>query len=197
MACRSGPGGYDDIIGAPTNRKLQPGDMIVIDMGSTIDGYWCDFNRNFYVGTELPQEMVNLQASLYRAVEAGIAMSRPGKTTADVFNAMLEQLPDSGSCSSVGRFGHAVGLAITEWPSLLHGDANQTVTLEEGMIFALEPSAGLGDGRLLVHEENVVVRKDGGELLSVRGPLELPLIHPGHSTQDSSDSDMRIYDRRF
>lgn len=185
MACRSGAGGYDDIIGASTNRKLQPGDMIVIDMGSTIDGYWCDFNRNYYVGTELPQEIVDLHASLYHAVEAGIAEAQPGKTTADVFNAMLKQLPDTiGSASSVGRFGHGVGLAITEFPSLLPLEANQTVILEEGMILALEPSAGFSEGRMLVHEENVVVRKGGGELLSVRGPLELPLIDPGTLPRD-------------
>jgi len=175
MSCRSGPGGYDDIVGAATDRELQEGDVLIIDTGSMREEYFCDFNRNWFVGSEVPAELRGVQDALYSAVEAGIKTARPGKNTADLFHAMAAQLP--GPESGVGRFGHSVGLAITEWPSILSAAAGQNVTLQEGMVFAVEPSLSFGNSsQFLVHEEVIVVRPDGGELLSHRGPRGMPLI---------------------
>lgn len=175
MSCRSGAGGYDDIVGAATDRRLREGDMLIIDMGSLTEEYFCDFNRNWFVGADIPAELLSVQDALYSAVEAGIKVARPGKSTADLFHAMSAVLP--GPESSVGRFGHTVGLALTEWPSILPTVAGQNVTLEAGMVFALEPSAPFGSGRqFLVHEEVVVVREGGGELLSLRAPREISLL---------------------
>lgn len=150
--------------------------MLVIDTGSMIGDYFCDFNRNFFVGEgPMPAELVDTQAVLYQAVEAGIKAAVPGSNTADLFHAMANQLP--GPASSVGRFGHGVGLAITEWPSILPASSGVNVTLREGMVFSVEPSASFGsEGRCLVHEEVIVVRKDGGQLLSERAPREIPRI---------------------
>mmetsp|Transcript_32860 Transcript_32860/g.60346 ORF Transcript_32860/g.60346 Transcript_32860/m.60346 type:complete len:451 (+) Transcript_32860:59-1411(+) len=181
VACRSGMGGYEDIVGSASNRVLEDGDVLIIDTGSVLDGYFCDFNRNWHIGeltaSPMTEELTKIQAALYRAVDAGIREARPGRTTADIFHAMAAELPATGS--SVGRMGHGVGLAITEWPSILPGEAGQNVTLEAGMVLAIEPSAGFGSGnQFLVHEEDVVVSEGGGVILSVRGPRVLPTL-PG------------------
>ena len=52
--------------------------------------------------------------------------------------------------------------------------------LQEGMVLTLEPSMSLGDGRMMVHEENIVIRSDGPELLSTRAPQALPILGGGH-----------------
>lgn len=181
VACRSGAGGYEDIVGSASNRVLEDGDVLIIDTGAVLDGYFCDFNRNWYIGEPMAslatEELTNIQAALYRAVDAGIREARPGRNTADVFHAMAAELPATGS--SVGRMGHGVGLAITEWPSILPAEAGQNVTLEAGMVLAIEPSAGFGDGnQFLVHEEDVVVSEGGGIILSMRGPRMMPTL-PG------------------
>lgn len=179
MACRSGPGGYADIVGAATDRVLTEGDVIIIDAGSQLDGYMCDFDRNWYVGREVPLELMSVQEALYDALEAGIKAAQPGANTADVWQAMADKLPGAGG-DSVGRAGHSVGIALTEWPSIMPASAGQNVTLEDGMVFSLEPSLGFGDhGQFLAHEEAIVVRKGGGVLLSQRGPRSMPLITRG------------------
>ena len=102
----------------------------------------------------------------------------PGATTSDLWRAMAEVLdgggPASGSLgNSVGRLGHGLGMQVTEWPS---NTADDGTMLVEGMVMTLEPSLTWAPGRMMVHEENLVVRADGPELLSRRAPAELPIL---------------------
>jgi Xaa-Pro aminopeptidase len=64
-------------------------------------------------------------------------------------------------------------VSLTEWPSFTPTDETE---LRAGMVLTLEPAAQVERGRILVHEENVVLRADGAELLSARTPPELPVI---------------------
>ena len=73
----------------------------------------------------------------------------------------------------MGRLGHGLGMQVTEWPS--HTVDDGTV-IEEGMVLTLEPGLTWAAGRMMVHEENLVVRAGGPELLSRRAPPELPII---------------------
>ena len=79
-----------------------------------------------------------------------------------------------------GRFGHSVGLQLTEWPSILPAE---TVELRAGMVLCIEPSAPLltGHGASLVHEEMILVTEDGCEVLSERAPREIPIVGLGDS----------------
>ncbi|MCB1359379.1 MAG: M24 family metallopeptidase, partial [Maritimibacter sp.] len=72
-----------------------------------------------------------------------------------------------------GRLGHGLGLSLTEWPSL---SALDRTPLREGMVLTLEPGVEIAPGRIMVHEENIVLRAGGPELLSSRTPPELPEI---------------------
>ena len=166
-------GGYEDIISPPSRRPLQAGDVLMLDTGATWDGYFCDFDRNFAIGhsNALSRRAYD---TLWRATEAGLEAARPGRTCRDLFHAMgsvIAEVDDRGG--DVGRLGHGLGMQLTEWPSLAAFD---DTVIEENMVLALEPSLYYGDGLTMVHEENVVVRVGGAELLTTRAAPELPVI---------------------
>lgn len=75
--------------------------------------------------------------------------------------------------NNVGRLGHGLGLQLTEPPSNMPGD--ETV-LEPGMVITIEPGMEYDAGKMIVHEENVVITTDGAQLLTRRAPREMPMI---------------------
>ncbi len=173
MSCASGSGGYDQIICDPTEKKLKEGDVLVIDTGTTYDGYFCDFNRNFGFG-KISDDVKKNYDILWEALEVGMQSAKPGNTCADIHNAMLKLLKKSNSKSNnVGRLGHGLGLQLTEPPSIMLKD---TTILKENMIIAIEPAIEYSPGIMLVLEENILITNKGFELLSSRTPKEIPII---------------------
>jgi Xaa-Pro aminopeptidase len=169
----SGRGGYSSIIMGPTNRRIAKGDILLIDTGARYDGYFCDFDRNVAIGAPPSRAAARVHDLLWRATEAGIGVARPGATAEDVFLAQARVLEDGGiTLGNVGRFGHGLGKILTEPPSNKPGD--KTV-LEPGVVLTVEPSALYGRGKILVHEENVVITGDGAELLTPRAPRAMPI----------------------
>ncbi|WP_299861982.1 Xaa-Pro peptidase family protein [uncultured Roseobacter sp.] len=166
-------GGYRDVISPPSRRPLAQGDILMLDSGATWDGYFCDFDRNWAI-CAVDDASRRAYDVLWRATEAGIAAARPGATCRDLFHAMrsvISELDDTGG--DVGRLGHGLGMQLTEWPS--HAAWDDTV-IEENMVLTIEPSLSYGDGRIMVHEENIVVRAGGAELLTDRAVPDLPVI---------------------
>ncbi|WP_300514638.1 Xaa-Pro peptidase family protein [Aliiroseovarius sp.] len=166
-------GGYHDVISPPTPRPLARGDIVMLDTGATWDGYFCDFDRNWALG-QADDASRRAYDVLWRATEAGIAAVHPGATCRELFDAMrgvISELDDAGG--DVGRLGHGLGMQLTEWPS--HAAFDDTV-IEENMVLTLEPSLSYGDGRIMVHEENIVVRAGGAALLTTRAVPELPVV---------------------
>lgn len=169
----AGPGGYDDIISPPSDRVIQDGDILMLDTGSVFDGYFCDFDRNFTFGYASDSAR-NAYEVLYQATAAGLQAAHPGATCSDIFHSMWRIIEAySPSASGVGRLGHGLGMQLTEWPSHTHFD--ETI-LRPGMVLTLEPGLTIEPGKMMVHEENIVIREDGPELLTRRAPAELPII---------------------
>ncbi|WP_137113540.1 Xaa-Pro peptidase family protein [Mesorhizobium sp. GR13] len=172
LAIGSGFGGYTSIIRGPTDRVLGRGDVLLLDTGSKIGGYYCDYDRNFAFGKP-SDEVLRVHEALWLATEAGIAAARPGRKTSDLFHAQADVLSSHGyNVGNVGRFGHGLGKIVTEFPSNAPGD--QTL-LEPGMVFTIEPSAEYDD-KIMAHEENIVITEDGAELISPRAAREIPVI---------------------
>lgn len=177
MTAASGADGYETINTNASDRMLSAGDVLVIDTGSTVDGYFCDFDRNFAFGS--PSDAVRRAYDLvYQATDAGIAAAKPGARLSDIWQAMAQLLGTAAvKGSSVGRMGHGLGLNLTEPPSV-HPDDNTLI--EVGMVLTVEPGIAYettnGARRVMVHEENLVVTAIGAELLSRRAGAELPVI---------------------
>jgi Xaa-Pro aminopeptidase len=113
----TGKGGYGSIIMGPTDRRLDKRDILLLDTGAKYAGYFCDFDRNFAIG-EPGDEVKRIHQILWRATEAGIKAAVPGNTAADVFFAQAKVLEDAGSgLGNIGRLGHGLGKAMTEYPS--------------------------------------------------------------------------------
>ncbi len=166
----AGQGGYGDVISPPTDAPLQTGDVLMLDTGAIKNGYFCDFDRNFAIG-HASDAVRQAHRKLVEAVYAAAAVARPGKTCADLFNAMTGVLGQADG--NVGRMGHGLGIQLTETPSLTAFD---TTVLQERMVLTLEPGIDLGDGKMLVHEENIVIRDGAPEFLSTPADLEIPVI---------------------
>lgn len=166
-------GGYTDVISPPSRRPLIKGDIVMMDTGSTWDGYFCDFDRNWAIA-HADDRTRRVYDVLWRATQAGIEAARPGNLCRDLFQAMsavISEMDKSGG--DVGRLGHGLGMQLTEQPS--HAAFDNTV-LQQNMVLTIEPSLSYGDGLMMVHEENIVVTTNEAKLLSTRAKRELPVI---------------------
>jgi Xaa-Pro aminopeptidase len=174
MSCASGVGGYNQIICDPTEKKLQDGDLLMIDTGTTLDGYFCDFDRNYGFGN-IKKEVNDAYLILWEATEKAFEKTKPGLTCADISNAMGSILNKPNLASnSVGRMGHGLGLQLTEPPSIMN---SAKTILKENMIITIEPCYEYLPGKMIVIEENILITKDGYELLTSRTPKLLPIIN--------------------
>ena len=172
LAGGAGPGGYGDIIAPATDTPLVEGDVLMLDTGLVRNGYFCDFDRNWSIGPA-DADTKAAYTRLIEASDAGFAAARPGATAADLFHAMDAVLTGGAGGSDAGRYGHGLGMQLTEWPSLIPAD---DTVLEPGMVLTLEPGLTLAAGRTLVHEENIVITPQGARYLSAQAPRSLPEI---------------------
>ncbi len=161
--------GYADVISPANEKELQEGDILMLDTGVVWDGYFCDYNRNFAIGN--PSELASdAHRKLMHAVHAAQAMAKPGIKASDLFHAMNKMVAKDEKSPVSGRMGHGVGMQLTEWPSLM---ATDDTPIEEGMVLTLEPVIETADGKIMVHEENIVITSDGSEYLSALASNEL------------------------
>lgn len=172
----AGPDGHDDIISPADATPLRRGDVLMLDTGAALQGYFSDFDRNFAIA-EAGDAVRRAHQTLWQATEAGLAAARPGVTTADLHRAMAAVIGGGedgrGRDGGVGRMGHGLGMQLTEPPSLIQFDETP---LRPGMVLTLEPSMTVVPGRVLVHEETIVIQDGAPRLLSTRAPPELPII---------------------
>lgn len=147
----------------PTEKKIENGDMVVVDFGVMKDGYCSDMTRTLLFGDVSPEHMRIfrlVQESQDKAVEA----VRPGVLAKDVEDAhravfLREGLDDY----ALRGLGHGIGLQIHECPRIVIG--NETV-LRPGMIFTVEPGLYFPDDCGVRTEDDVLVTEDGVENLS-------------------------------
>lgn len=170
VAGGAGPSGYADVISPAAAVPLQRGDVLMLDTGAVRNGYFCDFDRNFCIGP--PSDTVRkAHDALWQATEDTLSALRPGMLARDAHRLLSDGLHRHGARPAGGRLGHGLGITLTEWPSFIPLD---TTPLREGMVLTLEPGAVVDGDRILVHEENIVLRTGGAELLSPRAPSEMP-----------------------
>ena len=170
----SGPGGYSQIIVGPQETAQTDGQIMFIDTGLQFDAYFCDFDRNFAFG-HISDDAKRAHEAVWDATQAGIDAARPGITSEDLWAAQNKVLEAAGAPSNndVGRSGHGLGMHLTEPPSNMPGDKT---LLKPGMVMTIEPGMEYTPGKMIVHEENLVITEDGCELLTRRASREMPVI---------------------
>lgn len=172
VAGGAGQGGYGDVISPADATPLKKGDVLMLDTGAVRDGYFCDFDRNFAIG-HASDAARRAHAALYKATDRALELLRPGTTARELHKILVDGLTAEGAAPGGGRLGHGLGISLTEWPSFTTKDETP---LREGMVLTLEPGIEIAPGKIMVHEENIVLRADGPELLSRRTTPELPVI---------------------
>jgi Xaa-Pro aminopeptidase len=173
-----GPGSYDLPSEVPPQGPVRRGDMLWIDAGCTVGGYWSDFSRAAVVGPP-SQEQLEAQAAVHAVTQAAVSLIRPGRPVAEIAAACREGLAGlnlevtAPLSDLAGRVGHGLGLDVTELPHVAEFDST---VLEAGMVVTVEPAIATLYGAFHV-EENVLVTEDGFEILST-APWELVTV-PG------------------
>jgi methionyl aminopeptidase len=132
-------------------RVLRAGDIVSLDFGAVVDGYYGDAAITVPVG-EIDAETAKLLAVTEASLEAGIAVVRPGATLGDV-GAAVQGVVEAGGFSVVRDFvGHGIGVHMHEDPQVPNfGVKGRGMKLRTGMVIAIEPmvNAGKGDVRVL------------------------------------------------
>ena len=142
---------------------LQPGDSLIFDFGTTIEGYAADITRTFFI-EEASDEARAMYAAALRANTVGRESAKPGMACGKLDEIVTQVLQDSGYGDYIlHRTGHGLGLDVHEAPWITRG--NEAV-LEPGMVFTIEPGLYKADVLGVRVEDNVVVTEDGIESLT-------------------------------
>lgn len=148
---------------SPSDRKLQTGDLLVIDWGAAHSGYISDLTRTFAVG-QVDAEYEKIHKIVQEANAAGRAAGKPGAPCADVDKATRDVIEKAGYGEYfTHRTGHGIGMEGHEEP-YMRGDNMQI--LEPGMAYTVEPGIYLPGRNGVRIEDNVVVTETGVDVLS-------------------------------
>jgi methionyl aminopeptidase len=170
--------------GIPDGRPLEGGDLLSIDTGVELDGYFGDAAVSSIIGSA-NQQIQELMDVTRRSLEAAIAVCKPGNRVGDVSHA-VQAVVEAEGFSVVRRFvGHGIGTSMHEDPPVPnYGEPETGPVLKPGMVLALEPMVNMGsfeveasadcwpvltkDGSLSAHfEHTVAVNEDGPDVLTI------------------------------
>lgn len=170
--------------GFPSERKLQNGDIISVDIGATFEGYVGDSAKTFIVG-EADAEKKHLVEATRQSFYEGLKFAKLSYRLSDISHA-IQQYAESQGLSVVRDYvGHGIGKKMHESPQVPNfGKPNKGPRLQEGMVLAIEPMINAGvynvkvlgngwtvvtiDGKPSAHYEHTVAITDGEpELLTI------------------------------
>jgi Xaa-Pro dipeptidase len=141
-----------------TDRVLQRGDLVLIELDAYADGYWLDITRTFVVGTP-DQKQQDIMTIILDTVEKVVEAIKPGIKSCEVDELARSIIKDAG----YGDFfphniGHGVGFAFHEMPYLV---PDSETTIEPGMVLAIEPGIYIPDWGGIRVEDNILIAEDG------------------------------------
>jgi methionyl aminopeptidase len=170
--------------GIPGTRKLRDGDILSIDVGAIVDGYYGDNARTFAVG-DVASRTLRLMDVTQQSLEAGIAKCRVGMRLYDV-SAAVQRVAEAAGFSVVREYvGHGIGRQMHEEPQVPnYGPAGKGPTLQPGMVLAIEPMINEGaaavrqlddgwtvvtaDGKPSAHfEHTIAITEEGPDILTL------------------------------
>jgi methionyl aminopeptidase len=141
--------------GIPSDKVLQNGDIINVDVTSIVDGWYGDTSRMYCVGN-VPVRAKRLIQVTYDCMMIGIEQVRAGAYTGDIGAAIQEYAEERGFSVVRDYCGHGLGRVFHTLPNILHyGRRGEGVRLEEGVFFTVEPMINAG------RKETKLNSKDG------------------------------------
>ncbi len=160
------------------HRRVKEGDLVGLDLGAVVDGYYADAALTIPVG-EIPPEARRLLDVTREALELGIAQARPGRRVGDISAAIQRHVEAAGFGVVRAFVGHGVGRELHEDPQVPNfGEPGKGPLLRPGMVLAIEPMVTMGhwgvrvladrwtavteDGSLSAHFEHTVAITDNG-----------------------------------
>ncbi|MFQ5743464.1 MAG: M24 family metallopeptidase [Acidobacteriota bacterium] len=145
--------------GLASDRRVQIGEPLMIDVGCRLDGYCSDLTRMVWVGDEVDREWLQLYRVVQKAQAAAIDVIGPGVAAAAVDRAAREVIEDAGYGEAFSHgTGHGVGLEIHEAPSVSPRSEDR---LEAGMVITIEPAIYQPVRRGIRLEDMLCVNADG------------------------------------
>ena len=168
--------GYNNVVagvqrglfGAPTARVWEKGDVLYVDGGVLVDGYWADFCRMYTIGTALPHQNAGYHRAL-RGLREALNSVEKETTAAELCHTIQRATDLDPGDVGFGRFGHGLGLYMPEPPSI-HVD--DTTLLGNNVVACVEPAV-LHEGGNYVVEEEYFFTNGTHELLSPHVPDDL------------------------
>lgn len=157
--------------GIPGRRILTEGQIVSVDLGAIVDGYYGDAARTFPVG-EISAEKRKLLEVTRRSLEAGIEQVQPGNRLGMVSSA-IQKVAEAAGYSVVRELtGHGIGKTMHEDPLVPnYGSPDEGPTLEKGFVIAIEPMINMGTFQ-------VVTKPDGWTIVTADGQ---PSAHFEHT----------------
>lgn len=156
--------------GIPSNRKLEDGDLVSLDITVSVNGWHGDAAWTFLVGSGTPDSRRLLRAA-WTASLSGIGAARAGNRIGDV-GAAIQSTARKFGCSVIEDYvGHGIGRAMHEDPMVLNfGAADTGMRIVPGMVFTVEPMLNLG-------ARDAHVSTDGWTLVTTDGSLSAQFEH--------------------
>ncbi len=170
--------------GIPSDRKLQEGDIITIDLGAKLDGYYGDHAATIPVG-QVSDDAKRILKCCEEALWRGIEKARAGNRLFDISHAIQVHAESAGFGVVRDYVGHGIGTNLHEEPQIPNfGKPGTGPELKAGMVLAIEPMLNMGtevvkvldddwtvvtaDGKLSTHfEHSLAITKNGPDILSV------------------------------
>jgi methionyl aminopeptidase len=154
----------DEVVhGIPGPRVIQPGDLVSLDFGVIVDGYYGDAARTFPVG-DVDPEGVRLLTVTRTSLEKGVEQVRVGSRVSDVSHAVQEYAESHGYSVVRDYVGHGIGRALHEEPQVPNfGEPGRGPRLQVGMVLAIEPMINEGGHGVTVDEDGWTVRTADGK----------------------------------
>ena len=151
-------------------KKIKEGDIVSIDAGTILNGYYGDTCRTFAIG-KISQKARKLMEVTKEALEIGISKAVIGNRIGDIGHAIQSYVESNGFSVVRDFVGHGVGLKLHEPPQVFHyGRPNTGIKLVEGMVLAIEPMVNEGTWK-------VKVLKDGWTAVTLDGKLSAQYEH--------------------
>ena len=158
--------------GKPGDRKIQKGDFVLFDLGVIYEGYCSDITRTVSFG-EPTDAQRDVYETVRKAEQAAVDSVKPGVRAMDLDKIARDVITVAGYGEFfTHRLGHGLGISVHEFPSVTGANKMELI---EGMVFTIEP--GVYDPSItgVRIEDDVVVTKDGVEVLT-KYPKELVII---------------------